>query len=316
MGDARGVRSNERSAVRRAHRGIHVLSLFALTACSTSAGPPAQPAPHALVVASFNFDESRIVAEIYAQALEDHGIPVHRELDLGSRELVLPALRQGLIDVVPEYLGTLLDTAARGPRSDQSDPALLRGLLNTVLEPWRLQGLEPAAASDQNALVVTRTTADERSLGAISDLAPIAAELTLGGPPECPTRERCLPGLEEAYALRFKEFRPFNGARLVRQALLDGVVDVGVLFTTDGFLAGDDLVLLTDDRHLQPPENVIPVVRTKAVASSGAVAVLNEVSAALTTSDLRFLNWRVSVAGGTAASEARGWLIRHGIVDR
>jgi osmoprotectant transport system substrate-binding protein len=311
-----GVRGTRERPGRQAWWVLLSATLLLLGACSTDEPSSTPPGGDELVVASFNFDESRLLAEIYALALEDEGIPVRRELDLGPREVVLPALRQGHVDVVPEYLGTILDAVARGPHGDERDPTVLRGLLDAVLEPWGLSALAPSSASNQNAVVVTRATAEARGLRTISDLEAVAPRLTLGGPPECPLRERCLLGLEETYSLAFDGFLPFDGARLVRQALLDGIVDVGVLFTTDGHLAGDELVTLRDDRGLQPAENVIPVVRTAAVASTRAGAVLDEVAAELTTEQLRFLNWRVSVAGGSPAAEARGWLIRHGLVDR
>jgi osmoprotectant transport system substrate-binding protein len=285
----------------------------AAAACSNPS-PGSSPPAEGVAVASFNFDESRLLAEIYAQALEDEGITVRRELDLGPRELVFPALRQGLVDIVPEYVGTLLDTV--GPDGDQLDLAQATAALDTALAPLGLRALDPSPASDQNAVVVTREVADERGLVSVSDLQALAADLTLGGPPECPARERCLLGLQSGYGLRFAGFLPFDGSRLVRQALLDGIIDVGILFTTDGYLAGDDLVALADDRGLQPVENVVPLVRPAALADPRVVSALDEVSASLTTEELRFLNWRVSVAGGTPAAEARGWLIRQGLVAR
>jgi osmoprotectant transport system substrate-binding protein len=292
---------------------VAALVAGAVAACSdapTSAPPPAD----GLVVASFNFDESRLLAEIYAQALEDEGITVRLELDLGPRELILPALRQGLVDVVPEYVGTLLD--AVGPDDDQAGLEPASTALDAALAPLGLGALEPSPASNQNAVVVTRETAADGGLDAISDLQAFGGDLTLGGPAECSTRERCLPGLESTYSLHFADFLAFGGSRLVRQALLDGIIDVGILFTTDGYLAGDDLVVLADDRGLQPVENVVPLVRTAALSDPRAVAALDEVSAALTTAELRFLNWRVSVSGQAPAAEARGWLIRQGLVAR
>jgi osmoprotectant transport system substrate-binding protein len=288
-----------------------------VAACSSVGQSPRPTRPDdRVVVASFNFDESRLLAEIYAQALEDAGIAVRRELDLGPREIVLPAMRQGLVDVVPEYLGALLDAAVRTPGAAEHDPQLAARRLGPVLARWGLRVLEPSAASNQNTLAVTRETADELHLVATSDLRPFAPDLVAGGPPECATRPRCLPGLETTYGVRFAAFVPIQGARLVEQALLDEVIDVGVLFTTDGELAGDDLVALTDDRALQPAENVVPLVRTEGLAAPGATTVLDEISARLTTAGLRFLAWRVTVAGGTLAAEARGWLLRQGLVDR
>ena len=295
------------------------VALLALAACG-GGGQEAPSAPaEGVAVASFNFPESRLVAEIYAQALEDEGIPVRRELDLGPRELVLPALRQGRVDIVPEYLGTALTAAAPAVTVDRSDPDAVSRALAEAIEPWDLRVLCYADAQNQNGLVVTRATAERLAVRTTSDLGRMARRLTLGGPPECPSRRYCLEGLAEVYGLRFAAFVPLAEQSYVRQALKDYVIDVGVLFTTDGILAGDDLVLLDDDRGLQPAENLVPMVRSDVLEAADGrrvAAALEEVSHRLTTANLRFLNWRVSVAGNDPASEARGWLIRQGLVDR
>jgi osmoprotectant transport system substrate-binding protein len=270
-------------------------------------------------VAAFDFPESRLLAEIYAQALEDEGVEVRRELDLGPRELVLPALREGLVDVVPEYLGTVLTTAAPDSPVDRTDPAASARALAAAVEPWGLRPLAHAAAQNQNGLAVTASTGERLGLRTTSDLAPVAASLRLGGPPECPRRRLCLEGLADVYGLDFAAFVPLAGQGHVRRALEEEVVDVGVLFTTDGVLAGDDLVLLADDRGLQPAENVVPLVRAPVLDGPDGARVaeaLDEVSARLTTATLRFLNWRVSVDGNAPAAEARGWLVRQGLVER
>jgi osmoprotectant transport system substrate-binding protein len=290
-----------------------------LAACG-GGGHKAPSAPaEGVAVASFNFPESRLVAEIYAQALEDEGVQVRRELDLGPRELVLPALRQGRVDIVPEYLGTALTAVAPAATVDRSDPDAVSRALAEAVEPWDLRVLRYADAQNQNGLVVTRAAAERLALRTTSDLDRVARRLTLGGPPECPTRRYCLEGLADVYGLHFAVFVPLAGQSYVRQALEDFVIDVGLLFTTDGTLAGDDLVLLEDDRHLQPAENLVPVVRSEVLDLADGqrvAAALDEVSQRLTTANLRFLNWRVSVAGNEVASEARGWLIRQGLVER
>ena len=293
--------------------------LLVLAACG-GAGHETPSAPdEGVAVASFNFSESRLVAEIYAHALEDEGIPVRRELDLGPRELVLPALRQGRVDIVPEYLGTALTAAAPAVTVDRSDPDAVSRALAEAIDPWDLRVLSYADAQNQNGLVVTRATAERLAVRTTSDLGRVARRLTLGGPPECPSRRYCLEGLAEVYGLRLAAFVPLAEQSYVRQALKDYVIDVGVLFTTDGILAGDDLVLLDDDRGLQPAENLVPMVRSDVLEAADGrrvAAALDQVSHRLTTANLRFLNWRVSVAGNDPASEARGWLIRQGLVDR
>lgn len=289
-----------------------LLVLAALPSCGGSP-TPVRPAAHdAVVVASFDFAESELVGEIYAEALERAGVPVRRELGLGPRELVLPALRAGLVDVVPEYLGTALSTVDPAAPPARDVPLALREL-RAALRPDRLQALEPAAAQNANGLAVTRATADRLGLRRTSDLRAPAGELTIAGPAECPHRPYCLPGLAQRYGIRFGSFVAYPSESQRITALEQGVVDVAVVFTTDGVLADRSLVLLADDRRLQPSEQLLPVVSDRALALGGnrLRMTLDAVSARLDSAGLTFLNWRVSVAGRDLRAEAAGWLRRH-----
>jgi osmoprotectant transport system substrate-binding protein len=272
----------------------------------------------AMVVASFNFPESELLAAIYGLAIEHAGIPVRMQLDLGPRELVQPALEEGLADVVPEYLGTALTSLEPTARVPMSNPAAVRGELARAFAQWHVQVLEPAAAQDQNGFAVTRDTADQFHLRTVSDLGPVAPRMTIGGPAECPGRPYCLMGLHTVYGLRFAKFLPLDTEQQRVAALQSGVANVAVLFTTDGYLATGEFTLLYDNRRLQPTENVVPVVTAKVVERYGKrlVDALDAVSARLTTKGLIFLNWRVTVAGKNVLAEARGWLERQGIVPR
>lgn len=295
------------------------LAVLLPAAACTGAGTGNDAAPvdgrRPVVVASFDFAESELLAELYAQALEDEGIPVERQLRLGPRELVVPAMRQGFVDVVPEYAGSALDAVdPAAAAADRTDAGAVTAALGRAVRPWGFLVLAAAAASNQNVLVVGEDLAAEERLAATSDLRAEAPALALGGPPECPTRPNCLLGLRDVYGLRFERFVPLAGSALVRQALDDGVIDVAVLFATDPAVAGDGVRVLLDDRELQPAENVVPVVRASVLDDTVAVA-LGEVSAALTTTNLRFLNWRVANAGTSVAAEARGWLHRHDLLD-
>lgn len=295
--------------------GAMVLAL--LGACSPATEQPAAPPRgNEVVVSSFNFPESALLAEIYAQAVEAAGIPVRRELNLGPRELVQPAVLAGLVDVVPEYLGSALASLAGPDATQPTDAAAGRQRLVTALRPWDVQVLEPSGAQDQNGLVVSRSTAERHGLSAVSDLAGYPGPLTLTGPAECPQRPYCLPGFESRYGLRFARFLPLDTESQRAAALTDEVADVAVMFTTDGRLATGELVLLNDDRALQPAENVVPVVSAAAMARYGArlSGALNAVSGLLTSNGLSFLNWRIDSAGRDIAAEARGWLERHALV--
>ena len=291
-----------------------------LAACSGSGGtePPVPPGRPEVVVASFNFSESVLLAEIYAGALEAAGIPVRRELGLGPRELVHPGLVRGLVDLVPEYLGSALAGLDPGADVDVADVAVVRQRLEEAVSRLGLTTLEPSAAANQNGIAVARATAERLEARTLSGLAGSSGGLSLAGPPECLRRPYCLPGLERVYGLRLARFVPLDTERQRLTALQEQVVDAAVVFTTDGELAMGDLVLLDDDRHLQPVENVIPVISRAAEGRYGTrmVEALRSVSARLTSENLTFLNWRVSVAGGDPRLEARRWLARNRLAAR
>ena len=302
----------------------------ALAACalvllaSCQAGPDraapgrADRAARPVVVASFNFPESELLAAIYGLAIQHAGIPVRFQLGLGPRELVQPALEQGLADVVPEYLGTALTSLEAHPAVPMADPSAIRAALARALARWHVRVMAPAAAQDQNGIAVTAATARRLGLHQVSDLRRAAGRLTLGGSPECPDRPYCLPGLRQAYGLDFAGFLPFSTEQQRVTALRDGVVGAAVLDTTDGNLAVGDLVLLSDDRHLQPAENVVPVITERGMARYGSqlADAVNAVSTQLTSQALLYMHWRVEVAGAGVMTEAHGWLERHGILPR
>jgi len=301
---------------------LAVCSLALLASCQAgqdrAAPGPADRVAGPVVVASFNFPESELLAAIYGLAIRHAGIPVRFQLDLGPRELVQPALEQGLADVVPEYLGTALTSLEAHPGVPMTDPPAVRAALARALARWHVRVMTPAVAQDQNGIAVTAATARRLGLSKVSDLRRAAGKLTLGGSPECPDRPYCLPGLRQAYGLGFAGFLSFNTEQQRVTALRDGVVGAAVLDTTDGNLAAGDLVLLSDDRHLQPAENVVPVITERAMARYGSrlAGPVNAVSAQLTSQALLFMDWRVEVAGADVMTEARGWLVRHGILPR
>jgi osmoprotectant transport system substrate-binding protein len=312
------VVDGRRGGIRRA-RLIALLAAGAVLAgCAHGPTGPLRTAPpsESVVVASFNFPESELLAEIYAQALEHAGVPVRRESDLGPRELVQPALRQGLVDVVPEYLGTALASVAPHSAVDWTDSDAVLAALRHNLAGWHFLALQPAKATDQNGFAVTRATAARLHLRTLSDLASVRPPLTMGGPSECPRRPYCLMGLKRVYGLQVKQFLPFDDEAQRIEALDERVIDVAVTFTTDGWLATGHLVLLRDDRQLQPIEQVVPVVSDRVMQRYGAQLqhALDAVSEALDSRSLMFLNWRVDLAGGDIRAEARGWLQRHGLL--
>jgi len=297
-----------------------VLLLVLVGACQSSAssgsGKPG------VRVGSTNFAEQSILAELYAQALEANGYHVERRLNLGPREIVEPALESAQIDLYPEYLATLLAFVSKGSGASagpaaSSDPAATASALQAALQPKGLALLDYAPAVDTNGFVVTKATADKYHLTKLSDLAPVASQLVLGGAPECPDRPFCLPGLRDTYGLTFKDFKPLDaGGPLTVTALENNQIDVGLIFTTDAVIAARGLVPLADDKHLQLADNVVPVVRADLLSQAPAdfKTALNGVSAKLTTEELTSLNKAVSVDRKEPRDVAAAWLRDKGLV--
>lgn len=291
--------------------GTTAILVCALAACVTTLPEAGVTGDGSITIASFDFAESELVAEIYAGALREAGFEVTHLRRVGSRELLLPALERGLVEVLPEYSGSALSFLGG---EATSDAAVTAASLDAVVASHGLDALDPAPAQSRNGLVVSADTAERLDLQAISDLRGAADRMSLGGPPECAERPLCIPGFERAYGLTFGSFLPLDvGGPVTAEAVSRGTVDVGLLFTSDGHLARNDLVLLKDDRGLQPAESIIPVVRRDTLERFGVelVDVLDLVSSQLTTRDLRASNALV-VDGLSAGAAASRWLDEHG----
>ena len=291
-------------------RGAAVLAalLLLLPACGGAQEQTPGPSP-TVRFASYDFQENQILVEVYAEAARRSGLPVSVQHGIGTREVVAPALQQGVVDVVVDYLGTATLFARPAFPDLPETPEGMHAVLARVLGGRGVLVLDSARAEDQNGFAVTTAFAAENGVGSISDLEPLAPDLTFGGPPECPDRPLCLPGLEETYGLEFAEFISMPTRAATVEALLSGDIQVGLLETTDARLAVAPVMLLVDDRALQPRENVVPMVR-KAVADrhdSDLVDALNETSALLTTGDLVQLNRAVELEGLTPREAARRW---------
>ena len=283
---------------------------------AAAASPSASPAAVAggpkptVKMGSANFPEQVILGELYSQILEGNGYTIERHLNLGTREIVEPALESGQIDMYPEYLATLTTFLTKDQTKASSDPDATARALQEALTPKNITVLAYSPAQDENGFVVTQDTARKYNLSKLSDLQPVADQLVLGATPECPQRPFCLIGLMQTYGLNFKDFRPLDtGGPLTVQALLGGQIDVGLLFTTDANITLNNFVLLEDDKHLQLADNVAPVVRNDILNRAPDLRMLaDRVSEALTTADLTDLNKQVSIDHRDAKDVAADYL--------
>lgn len=296
----------------------------AASAASSAPASAASQVPVAggpITIGAFGFGESKILANLYAGVLAAAGFePTVTELT--NREVVEPALESGEVQVVPEYLGTLtefLNAKANGP---DATPLASGDVDATLVELQKLANavgitvLTPSPAADQNAFAVTREFSEKNGITTLSELGAFSATsgIRLGGPPECPTRAFCQPGLEETYGVSVSEFVSLDaGGPLTKAALAQGKIDVGLVFSSDGGVAANDLVVLTDDKTLQTADNIVAAVNTAAFTPALQEA-LDALAAALTTEDLVNLNKAVDIDRADPATVANDWLKSKGLI--
>jgi osmoprotectant transport system substrate-binding protein len=288
--------------------GLMVLSSLMAVPAHADGNAPGTPAgARTVTIGSADFPESQLLATIYAKALEAKGVKTETKLSIGSREVYMPALRDGSIDLIPEYSGsvlTYLDRSARAQSSQEVTDALKKAL------PAGISMLTPSPAQDVDTLVVTSATASKYGLKAIPDLKNVAADLVAGASPEWRGRWEGMVGLKEVYDLKFKSFRPLDvTGPLTLSALLHGQIDVANLTSTNPALARNKLVSLEDPKHLFPAQNIVPIFATQKIDEKVS-AILDVVSAAMTTQDLVEMNGRLANHDDIGAIAA-DWLTAH-----
>ncbi len=305
--------------VRLAAASLALALATALTACGSSdptAAAPASSAPAGkVVVGSFAFPESEILGEIYAQALQAKGVQVETKFNIGPRQQTIPALRDGSINVIPEYNGNLL--AYYNPKYTERTQAEVDAALVDAVAKDKLKVLKSAAAEDKDAYVVTRKTAD-KGVASIGDLSKITP-FKLGSNPQFGELGYGIPGLKSVYGVgtkakdvTFVPIEDFGGPDTVK-ALVDDSIQVADIYTTSPALVANDLVVLQDPKNMISAQNVLPLV-ADSVYNDQMAGILNNVSAQLTTADLIGLRDRVEgkekASANTAAKE---WLAQKGL---
>lgn len=293
-----------------------VAAALTLTACGGSSDPlgnSATGAPAAadtVKVGSADFGESKLLAEIYAQALQAKGVKVEKNLGIGSRETYFPGLKDGSIDLVPEYTGVLLQYLDK--KAAATSPEEVYTELKKVLPP-ELTVLDRATAQDKDAVVVTKELAAKYNAKSIADIASRGGEIVFGGPPEFKDRPDGLPGLKERYGLAFKEYKSLAAGPITTKAMLDGTIQAADIFTTDASIEANGFVVLQDPKNNFAAQNVIPVINTKK-ASDTVRQVLNKIATKLDTKTLLDLNAKLSAPDKPdAAKVAKDWLATAGI---
>ena len=262
----------------------------AIALVSSAALLPQCASRGAIRVGSKNFTESIVIAEIYAQSLENAGLRVERRLNLGSTQIALAAMQRGDIDLYPEYTGTaLIDVLHHAPGNDPREIyAIVR---DAFAKTYGLNWLDASPMNDSQGIATTPAIAQRLHVRTLSDLARASSNLRLATIPEFLARPDGLPGLRKRYGgFAFASIRTYDIA-LKYQALLEGQADVATAFTTDGTIETQHLVVLDDDKHLWPAYNVAPVVRRETLAREPRIAsILNALSPSITDTAARQMN--------------------------
>lgn len=263
----------------------------------------------AIVIGSQDYYSNEIIAEAYAQALEATGETVERQFRIGQREVYLPEIENGSIDLFPEYSGPLLqywDAETPARKSDEVHDALVQAM------PEGLRALDQAPATDQDSYVVTREFAEEWDLSSIEDLAKVDEPMTMGANSEAENRPNGPQGLKEVYGVDV-DFAPIEdgGGPLTVKALTDDDVQLAIIYTADPSIQKNDLVSLEDPKGLFLASHVVPVASDAIDDSAGEV--VDRVNAALTTEVLMELNARSVEEELPAADIAGDWLSDAGL---
>lgn len=264
-----------------------------------------------IVVGSAAFGESEILAEIYAGALKAKGIDATTKLDIGAREAYIGAIKDGSIDLIPEYTGNLLlyfDPSATATAPEEVEKALDDAL------PDGLDVLDAAPGEDKDSLNVTAEFSQQNGVTSIADLAKVKG-LRLAANPEFKTRAYGIPGLEKVYGITGVSFTAISdgGGPATVKALTSGKVDVADIYSTTPSISANKLVTLEDPKNLIAAQNVVPLIRDDA-ESDEVESVLDAVSAKLTTEELLKLNTAFAAdSKPTAATVAADWLKANGL---
>ncbi|MFF6987758.1 glycine betaine ABC transporter substrate-binding protein [Streptomyces sp. NPDC010273] len=275
---------------------------------------------HHLTIGSAGFTESDLLAQMYALLLKQAGYKTSL-LTVANRELYEPALESGQIDVVPEYAATFADwlnakthgpdaPAVGSPDLDATMKALRR-----LATPRGLTVLAPGRAVDQNAFAVARPYAEKHHLKTLSDLGASGLKVRLAAGDECVQRPYCEPGLKKVYGIDITAVDPKGvGTTQAKSAVQNGQDQMVLTTTTDATLDQFGLVILTDDKHLQNADYVVPVVNRSRADSPGVTKALGKLNDVLTTADLASMNQQVDSWRRLAQDVARTYLKDKGLL--
>jgi osmoprotectant transport system substrate-binding protein len=301
-----------RNKGRLALGAVVVGAALALSGCASGdpldsgSSNPGDGASDTIVIGSQAYYSNEIIAEIYAQALENAGYTVERNFNIGQRDAYIPAIENGSIDLFPEYTGNLLQFYA--PDTTATTPDDVYAELKDAL-PDGLTVLDQSPATDQDSYNVTKSFADQYGLTSIADLASVDVPVVLGGAPELEQRPYGPSGLKDLYGVTV-QFQATGDTTV--EDLVAGTINLADVYSADPRIQTDDLVTLDDPEGLFLASNVVPLVNVD--IADEIADVINAVSAKLTPEGLVDLNVQSTVDQKSPSDLAKAWLTEQGLI--
>ncbi|WP_194421146.1 ABC transporter substrate-binding protein [Microbacterium abyssi] len=294
--------------------GVALAATLALAGCASS-NPLDTPTDEStadggsdtIVIGSQAYYSNEIIAEIYAQALENAGYTVDKQFNIGQRDAYMPDVESGAIDLFPEYTGNLLEFY--DDSTDATSPDDVYAALQDAL-PEGLTALDYAEASDQDTYTVTKEFADANSLTSIADLADVDGQVTLGGAPELEQRPYGPAGAKEVYGVDLA-FSATGDTTF--EALMADEIQVADIYSADPRFQTEDIVALEDPESLILASNVVPIASSE--IADEIADVINAVSVELSVDDLVALGVQSTVDQMSPEDIATGWLTEKGLVE-
>lgn len=293
--------------------GVAIVAALSLAGCASDSNPLDKPSADSgdtggdtIVVGSQAYYSNEIIAEIYAQGLEDAGFTVDRKFNIGQRDAYMPEVESGNIDVFPEYTGNLLEYLDK--EATATSPDDVYAALKDAL-PDGLTALQYADASDQDTYTVLKSFADENELTSIADLSKLSEPATIGAAPEFEQRPYGPDGAKEAYGVDLKFSATGQGTL---DALLAGTVQVADIYSADPAFQTEDIVALKDPENMILASNVVPLVSSD--IADEVSKVIDAISAELSAEDLVAMNVQSTVDQKSSADIAKAWLKDKGLI--
>ncbi|MGW9627244.1 ABC transporter substrate-binding protein [Microbacterium sp. NPDC055521] len=293
--------------------GVALVAALSLAGCGSNANPLDKPSADSddtggdtIVIGSQAYYSNEIIAEIYAQGLEDAGFTVDRKFNIGQRDAYMPEVESGNIDVFPEYTGNLLEYLDK--EATATSPDDVYAALQDAL-PDGLTALQYADASDQDTYTVLKSFADENELTSIGDLSKLSEPATIGAAPEFEQRPYGPAGAKDAYGIDLKFSATGQGTL---DALLAGTVQVADIYSADPAFQTEEIVALEDPENMILASNVVPLVSSD--IADEVSKVIDAISAELSAEDLVSMNVQSTVDQKSSADIAQAWLKDKGLI--